>query len=349
MYNSKSFNKLYKSLILTLILFLTIPHLFACDFNSRKTPVPISKSTYLLNTIITITIYDKPNDEILNQTFKLIEDYEKIFSRTNKTSELYALNKRLITKTVDNTYLVSDELAYLIRKSLYFCELSNGYFDISVAPLSDLWDFGNSDKHIPDKSDIDNILSLINYKDIRINRNEVVFENDKIEIDLGATAKGYIADKAKEFLISKGVKSAIINLGGNVLTLGNKPNGEPFKIGLQKPFADRNEIISTMLIDDLSVVSSGIYERFFIENNLLYHHILNPANGYPYDNNLNSVTIISKSSLDCDALSTICLALGLEDGLRLINRTKDTYAVFITKDYQLHYSDGFKENIELVN
>lgn len=347
MLNTKSINKLYKVFLLILILFLITSHLYACAFNNKNSD-PISKSTYLLNTVITITLYDKPNDDILNQTIEIIKEYEKIFSRTDKNSELYILNKRLKPKTINNGYIVSDELAYLIRKSLDFCELSNGYFDISVAPLSDLWDFSNSEKYIPNKNDIDKILPFIDYKGIEINNNEVIFENDQIEIDLGATAKGYIADKAKEFLLNKGIKSAIINLGGNVLTLGKKPDGEPFKIGLQKPFADRNEIISTMLIEDLSVVSSGIYERFFIENDMLYHHILNPLNGYPYNNNLNSVTIISKSSLDCDALSTICIAMGLEGGLELINNTKDTYAVFITKDYQMYYSNGFKDNIELI-
>lgn len=126
--------------------------------------------------------------------------------------------------------------------------------------------------------------------------------------DLGAIAKGYIADQVKEFLIDKGVGSAIINLGGNVLCLGSKPGGQAFKVGIQKPYADRNETIAIMELSDMSVVSSGVYERFFVKDGVSYHHILNPATGYPLDYGLISVTIISEKSVDGDGLSTTCFA-----------------------------------------
>lgn len=154
-------------------------------------------------------------------------------------------------------------------------------------------------------------------------------------------------DKMKELLVSKGVKSATINLGGNVLCIGKKTDNTPFRIGIQKPFADRSETIAILDIEDKSVVSSGIYERYFEKDGTFYHHILNPDTGYPYDNHLVSVTIISDQSMDGDGLSTSCFALGLEKGMELINSLPDVHAVFITDDYQLHYSDHFQEDLKV--
>ena len=176
----------------------------------------------------------------------------------------------------------------------------------------------------------------------------ITLPSDDIQFDVGAIAKGYIADRLKDFLVKKGVNSAIINLGGNVLCIGSKPDGTPFKVGIQKPFADRNETEAVMDIAGKSVVSSGIYERCFKQGGKLYHHILNPQTGYPYDNGLISVTIISDQSVDGDALSTTCFALGLKDGLKFAEK-KGVQAVFITEDYELHYTDGFQDEINVTD
>jgi thiamine biosynthesis lipoprotein len=183
---------------------------------------------------------------------------------------------------------------------------------------------------------------------VQLSGREITYAKEGIGIDLGAIAKGYIADRVKEYLIKNGVKSALINLGGNLLCIGSKPDNIPFQIGIQKPYADRNETIATMEISDLSVVSSGVYERFFELDGKFYHHILNPKTGYPYDNGLISVTIISEKSVDGDGLSTSCFALGLDKGLQLIDRLPNTYAVFITKDYKLHYSSDFESAIRIL-
>lgn len=165
-------------------------------------------------------------------------------------------------------------------------------------------------------------------------------------IELGAVAKGYIADKVKEYLVSEGVKSAVIDLGGNVLCIGEKPDGEPFKIGIQKPFADRSETVAAVEIAGRSVVSSGVYERYFEKDGKQYHHILDPSTGYPYENGLVAVTVLSEQSVDGDGLSTACFALGLEKGLKLIEQTPDTEAVFITEDGEMHFSKGFPEVVQ---
>ena len=184
-----------------------------------------------------------------------------------------------------------------------------------------------------------------------IDPERVDFAKEGMQLDLGAVAKGYIADRIKDYLLEQGVESAIIDLGGNILCVGSRPGGDPFRIGLQRPFASHSETVATVEITDKSVVSSGIYERYFEEDGVLYHHILNPETGYPYDNGLVSVTIISDESVDGDGLSTSCFALGLEKGMELINSLPDVQAVFITEDGELHFSEGFEDEltVEMVN
>jgi thiamine biosynthesis lipoprotein len=307
----------------------------------------LSKSSFLLNTIVTITLYDKQDESLINSVFDLITEYENIYSRTLEHSELYALNNNTAPHT-GKIYEISDEMASILTYGLHYSELSKGAFDITIGSVSSLWDFKSVNPFVPAAEDITEALAYVDYKNVKLQGNQLTYEKEGIKLDFGAIAKGYIADRVKEFLISQGVKSAMINLGGNVLCVGNKPDGTPFKVGIQKPFADRNETIAMIKISDYSVVSSGVYERYITVNGKNYHHILNPKTGYSYDNDLVSVTIISKRSVDGDGLSTSCFALGLEDGLALINSLPDTYAVFITKDYEVYYSEGLTENFEII-
>ena len=311
---------------------------------------PISTTAIKLNTAVTITIYDSQNKNLLTECMNLCDKYEKIFSRTASDSELYKLNHRQLTPVdgTDNTYQVSDSLAELIQKGLYYSDLSDGAFDIAIEPLTSLWDFTAEDPQVPEDSLIQTALSKCDYHNVSVggkDNNEITLKTDDTAIELGAIAKGYIADRLKEYLISQDVKSAIINLGGNVLCIGGKPDDSSFKIGIQKPFADRSETIAVMDIKDKSVVSSGVYERCFEQDGTLYHHLLNPKTGYSYDNGLIAVTIISDQSVDGDALSTTCFALGLEDGLKLAESLDDVQAFFVTSDYAIHYTKDFQKEI----
>ena len=304
---------------------------------------PISGTAFKLNTVVTVTIYDSTEQSLIDKTLALCDEYEELFSRTRETSEIYQLNHSTLPKEADS-FVISPQTAELVAKGLEYGCLSKGGFDIAIEPLSSLWDFTSEEKIIPTKEEIAAALPLVNYENVTLTDNHLQFAKEGMGLDLGAIAKGYIADRMKDFLLSKGVKSAIINLGGNVLCIGDKPDGSPFRIGIQKPFADRSETITTIDISDKSVVSSGIYERFFEKDGQFYHHILNPATGYPYDNSLVAVTILSDKSVDGDGLSTTCFALGVEKGLELINSLPDTEAVFITADYKLYYSDNFPQS-----
>lgn len=326
---------------------------------------PISISSIKLNTAIQITIYDSQDKSLLDDCLALCDRYELIFSRTNENSELYKLNHRISDSAVSNqtietqttpyqvngttnTWHISEYLAALLSEGLDITRESDGAFDIAIAPLTSLWDFTAEDPKVPDDAAIQKALPLCSSDGVTIDGQDITLPSDDIQFDVGAIAKGYIADRMKDLLVKKGVKSAIINLGGNVLCIGSKPDGTPFKVGIQKPFADRNETEAVMDITGKSVVSSGIYERCFKQGGKLYHHILNPQTGYPYENGLISVTIISDQSVDGDALSTTCFALGLEDGLKFAEK-KGVQAVFITEDYELHYTDGFQDEINVTD
>ena len=325
---------------------------------------PISISSIKLNTAVQITIYDSQDKALLDDCLALCDKYELVFSRTNEKSELYKLNHRKDTSDKDpnadgqttpypvsgtaDTWHISEDLASLLSQGLSITRESDGAFDIAIAPLTSLWDFTAEDPKVPDDAAIQKALPLCSSDGVTIDGQDITLPSDDIQFDVGAIAKGYIADRLKDFLVKKGVKSAIINLGGNVLCIGSKPDGTPFKVGIQKPFADRNETEAVMDITGKSVVSSGIYERCFKQNGKLYHHILNPKTGYPYDNSLVSVTIISDQSVDGDALSTTCFALGLDKGLKFAEK-KGVQAVFITEDYKLHYTDGFRDEINVTD
>lgn len=329
--------KQIKILSAALILFFA-----ACGLilNLRKEQTePISRSEFLLNTFVTVTLYDSDDSEILDQCMALVKEYESRLSKTITSSEISRMNHR---RPEENSFPLSKDVADLIRTGLHYSSLSGGDFDITVEPLSSLWDFTSGTAVIPPAAAIEDAISRTGWQKLKLEGDTLTFLSPDTTLDLGAIAKGFIADRLKEYLKSCGVKSAIINLGGNVLCVGAKPDGAPFSIGLQKPFSTYSETIANLAIDDRSVVSSGVYERHFELDGKNYHHILNPKTGYPYDNGLVSVTIVSDRSVDGDALSTTCFSLGLLNGMALINSMEGVYGYFITEDYEIHYTDGAK-------
>lgn len=308
---------------------------------------PITKSGFYFNTVISITLYDSSKEQLLEDCFDLAQTYENYFSNTIPDSDISRINASGGTPVT-----VHEETADLLKTGLSYCELSGGKFDLTIGQLSDLWDFSTkalleeaTPSMIPSEEDIKAALATVDYHCIEIDGNEVTLTNPDARLDLGAIAKGYIADQMKTYLNENGVTSGYINLGGNVLVLGPKADGSAYKIGIQKPFDETGASIAAVEVRDETVVSSGVYERCFTVDGILYHHILDTSTGYPYQNGLLGVTIITKNSVDGDALSTTCFALGLSDGMALIESLPDTEAVFITDDYALHKSSGIGTDI----
>lgn len=297
---------------------------------------PIAKTVTVFDTVVTIQIYDNDAENILNTCIQMCRDYEKLLSRTIEGSEIYVLNH-----AEGSPVQVSDETLELLNLALEYCKLSQGAFDITLGELSDLWNVKENPGIIPDTASIESALSHSGYDKILISDHMVQLLDSELQVDLGGIAKGFIADKLKAYLQEKGVKHALINLGGNVLALGGKPDGSSFNIGIQKPFDETGEAACAIKITDETVVTSGIYQRYFKVDDHIYHHIFDPHTGYPYDNDLLSVTIICDSSARADALSTTAYAMGFEDGMQFINSLEDVEAIFITEDYTLHYTDNF--------
>ncbi len=329
-------------------------------------------SGFAFDTTYSITVFQGGSREVLDRCISKCSEYERIFSRTSPDSEVYQVNeieklygqfreeeairKKRSEKNAQDFHIredgslvchISRELHDILEKGLHYGKVSGGAFDITIAPVSSLWDFKGEGKRAPQKKRIREAVGKVSYQKISLEEGKVIFKEPGMALDLGGIAKGYIADALKEYLVEHGVESGIINLGGNVLCIGQKPEGEPFRIGIQQPFADRNETVAAIRAEDLSVVSSGIYERYFRDGEgALYHHILNPKTGYPYDNDLMAVTILSEKSVEGDGLSTTCFSMGLERGMAFIDSLEGVEALFITRDEKLHQSQGWKDFLQ---
>ncbi len=301
---------------------------------------PLTRTGFYFDTVITINLYGCNDRSLLDDCFSIAEKYENLFSATIASSEISKINQ-----AKGKPVTVSEETAALIREGLRYCETSEGGFDITIGKLSSLWNFSENEGVLPDKKDLAAAVSTVDYNNVILTGNEVHLKNPDASIDLGGIAKGYIADKMKAFLTENGALEGTINLGGNVLCLGPKSDGNSYKIGIQNPFHEQGSILGILEVTDESVVSSGVYQRYIRVDDKIYHHILNPSTGYPYENNLLSVTVICQNSVDGDGLSTTCFSLGLEKGMELIESLEDTEAVFLTEDDKLHCSSGIGDTI----
>lgn len=293
---------------------------------------------FYFDTVVSIRFEAEENgEELLAGCRDICDEIEHTFSRTDEESELYAVNHR-----EEDCVEVSAPLAELVQEGIDDYGISGGRFDITIAPLSDLWDFRTEDPSIPPEEEIRNALEKVDCSSVHVEAEEeadgsaawyLSFDSPDTMIDLGALVKGYAADALAAYLKENGVTSGLVNLGGNVLAIGAKPDGSPWKVGIRKPFDDG--IIDMVEVQDQSVVTSGVYERCFEKDGVLYHHILDPETGYPVMNSLWGVTIISDSSLTGDALSTVCMLIGKEAAADLIERTDGVRAVFVDDHYEV--------------
>lgn len=323
--------------------------LAGCGTGEKK----VSRNGFYFDTIITITLYGTDDGSYIDDCFQLASAYEKKLSNTIEDSEISKIND-----AGGSFVTVSDDTARLLQSAIEYGKISDGTFDITIGGLSSLWNFSEIAKNLkddnneadasvlPGKHQVQEELSHVDYRKIEIKGNQVRLKDPKAKLDVGGIAKGFIADEMREYLNRHGITQGVISLGGNVLTLGPKKD-ESYTIGIQKPFADTGTPLASLSVRDASVVSSGIYERYYRVDGKLYHHILDTATGYPVENDLQQVTIISKSSMDGDALSTACFALGLDQGMELVEQTDGVEAVFVTDDGEIHESSGIGEHQDI--
>lgn len=273
-----------------------------------------------------------------------VEIFEKNFSSYDGNSEIGKINKNSGKLTE-----LSRECFDLIKKSIFYSELTEGFFDITIKPLVNLWSVGKDNFNIPSDKTINKYRELVDYKKIELREQSSEIKlNSGQQIDLGAIAKGYMADKLKDIFVTLGVKSGIINLGGNIVLIGSNINEKTWTIGIQDPFENRGEYVGIISLIDKSIVTSGVYERFSIKDNKVYSHIINPKTAYPIVGEILSISIISNKSIDGDGLSTGLYILGIEKSLKILKEL-NLDGIFITKDKKVIITEGIRKNFILTN
>jgi len=338
------------------ILFLTSVFivLAGCGGAGGPSPEPVIDDGYYLDTVCSISIYRmedtdgnvKPAAEmsedaqaVIDEAFELCKELESKISRTRKDSDISRLNS-----AKGEWVNVSEDTRELIQKGMEYSYMSDGRFDITVGGITEQWDFHapEGEEKLPDADALAEATKHINYRNIAIEGNRVMLTDPETKLDLGGIAKGYIGDRMTEVLESRGVVSAVINLGGNVICIGGKTDEDGFIIGVETPFSDRSEIIGKVDARDKTLVTSGVYERQIEVDGKRYHHILNTETGWPVETDLDAVTLVADKgrSGDIDALSTICLIKGADEAMEFIDSLDGIEGIFVLSDGDIRTTEG---------
>lgn len=334
-------NKLPMIIILIFSLFLA-----GCGKSSSEAEQSVTKTGFMMGTMVTVKVYGSERTDAAREVLDEIKRLENLMSINIEESEVSHINANAGQKSVK----VSEDTFTVISEALEYAEATDGLFDPSIGPLVELWGIGTKHAKVPTQEELEKALALVNYRDVVLNKNEQTVHLKKagMIIDVGGIAKGYAADRAIEIFKKYQIKNAFLNIGGNVIVHGSKPNKELWRIGIQDPRAVRDEIMAVVSLKDQAVVTSGDYERYITREGKRYHHILNPKTGYPVDRGLMSASMVGTSSFHADALSTSVFLLGEEEGIKLA-RAKGFEVMLITQDKQVIMSEGLKDLMKITN
>lgn len=292
----------------------------------------------VLGTSCVIRIWGNSDPRLMKESFAILKKIDSTMSTSVEGSDLWQLRENAGKKAVK----VNPSTMEVIEAGLQYFIMSYGKLNIAIGPLVSLWDIGGEGASVPEEEDIRNVLAKTDISMVSVNRgsDEVFLEESGMAVDLGSIAKGFASDEVSAYLRKQGVTKAIINLGGNIHLIGRKTEIKKWVIGIQDPFNERGESIGAVAVEDKVVISSGPYERFFIEDGVRYHHILNPVTGYPVVNNIEGITVITNRGIDGDALSTTFFALGVEEGLAFAETLGNTEVVYVTSEKEVWFSSG---------
>lgn len=299
-----------------------------------------SKDLFAMDTYMTLTAYGEHAQEAVDKAAERVEALDALLSTGNENSEIYQLNQ-------NGEATLSEEGGYLVERALELYKKTEGAFDIAIYPVMQAWGFPTQDYHVPDDDTLKEKLALadaskVNYdKDTR----KIFFDQDGMEIDLGGIAKGYTSSQIMQIYQDCGVTSGLVNLGGNVQALGCKTDGSKWRVAIQSP-DDTEEYLGILEIEDQAVITSGGYERYFEEDGVTYHHIIDPATGYPADSGLISVTIVSDDGTLADGLSTSLFIMGEEKAAQFWRENSDEFeAIMETSDCELYVTEGIADSL----
>lgn len=302
-------------------------------------PASAKRSAFLFDTYVTVTIYGESEEKLsasLDKVMEQAEEWESVLSPTGST--LAQVNAAALQKPV----MIPDELWEPLEISRRYGILSDGALDCTMGKLISLWGIGTDHPYIPDASEVQALLPVQDALAVDEGTHTVQFLNETVQLHFGAVAKGCMADWMAEILQENGITSGTIDLGGNILTIGTKPDGTPWRVGIANP-QNPSEVLGLVEGSGFSVVTSGDYERYFEKDGIRYHHILNPGTGFPAESGLAGVSILGTASADCDALSTAVFVLGEEKGLALIESLPGFEAVLVTSEGEIRTSSGIAD------
>lgn len=319
-----------------------IAAVFCIIFLTGCTKAPERSKSFALNTVCMQTVYGDNARQAVDEVNNMLQDITNTMSM-NEGSEVYAVNE-----AAPGGVEVSQETADVISGAVRIAKETDGAFDPAIGAVTVLWDIAG-DPRVPDSGEVSGALKMVDYNKIRIDGTNVSLAQGGMKIDLGGIAKGYAADKAVEIYEKYGIGSALVDLGGNIYAFGKRPDGKDYRIGIRDPLGSRGETAAVVQLSGTSVVTSGVYERYFEEGGVTYHHIFDPKTGYPADSGLLSVTVICENSMKADGFSTALFVMGLGNGLKFANKQPDIQAIFITEDRKIYVTDGLRESIEITN
>ncbi len=307
----------------------------------------ISRTELVIGTVCSVRLIEGGTAKTADEIFARLKKIEDAMSANKDGTEIAAINSGAGGPPVK----VSPDTFYVIKKALEYATLTAGAFDPTVGPLVKLWDIGGDNARIPQKQEIVAALKLMDYRIVQMDSTSstVRLPQKGMRLDLGAIAKGYAADEVSRILENHKVQAAVVDLGGNVLVYGKKKDGSPWRVGIQDPRSTRGEYLGLVTGSAMTVVTSGIYERYFIENGVRYHHILDTKTGYPASTGLVSVSIITTKSIDADGLSTSLFALGMEKGLAFIKNMPGVFVVFVDDKDRVFLSPGTEKLFNQTN
>lgn len=309
------------------------------EFTRKK----YEKTFFALGTINTITAFGMKGEEAINTAYERVLEIDYRMSAFKENSDIMKINRSAGIKKQE----INADTFEVLKKALKFSKASKGAFDITVCPLTALWKSGIKRNLIPNKEDINKELKLVNYEDLILNDkdNSAYLKSKGQAVDLGSIAKGYAADEVKGILQQHGIKDALINLGGNILTMGHNPSGAAWRIGIQNPLSSRGNYVGTVTVTDKTIVTSGSNEQFFIKDGVRYHHIIDPRTGYPAQNGLLSVTVVCEASIDADAVTTALFIQDINEAIPLLKSIR-AEAIFIMENKDIFVTGGLRHNFE---
>ncbi|WP_390405134.1 FAD:protein FMN transferase [Lacticaseibacillus jixiensis] len=320
----------------------------AADPQPVLVKTPYEDTQFLMGTVVTIRVYDKGKQAALTKAFDRIKALANAVTVNQKGSQVDAVNAQAGKSAVK----VSPAVFRLIQYAKAYSDKSQGAFDLAIGPITSMWHIGFNDARKPSQQEINAKLPLVNYKDVELNvaKRTVYLKKPGMALDLGGIAKGFITDEVVKVLKQQKVTTAIIDLGGNIYVMGHSPKQKDadWTVGIQDPLEARGTSIGTVPASNKTVVTSGIYERKLVVNGHTYSHLMDPKTGYPFENNLMGVSIVTKKSVDGDALSTATFDKGLKGGMAFIEKTGYAEAIFITKDKKVYVSSGLQKDFKLL-